>query len=606
MYRREDERGLALIVVIVSTTILALLATTIVAYATNSQSISRHDQDWNGALSAAEAGIDDYIFRLNDNDLYYTYGNPGAPAPNAAPAPPDGNQAFTQYVGVAGGSTKALYRYDIDRSKLNSSGRLTISSTGRVGKTERTVSATIRRRSFLDYLYFTDYETKDPDAYSGSPFSTSEAQTRCALHYEGPFGARRDVNGRSDYTGDSDSSGAYCTDINFTSGDVIKGPLHSNDAILVCGGPTFSGHTTTAFSGEGTPLKRYRVNTSSGCTGSPSFVGSDPAFATDIQMPPTNKALKNETVNVSGNQGGCLYTGPTRIRFESNGTMTVKSPYSRQTNNACPTNANGPLPKNGVIYVQNVVTSPSSDANYWNPSPACPNSAYNSGTKTWGTASGSYTNPAHPLGYPITIGSATDQNSDYDCRAGDAFVEGTLDGQVTIAAENNIDVIANVTYKGGVGGDDLLGLIADQYVEIYHAVSCTNVSSSCEMDADVPSRARFNGSSFSPTSEPSSSWDRGVFKDPTVNAAILSLQHSFRVQSYNIGDKSLLGSLHVTGAIAQKFRGAVGTINSTGYLKDYVYDNRLQYLSPPKFLDPVKVSWGVATWAEVKTPAAYS
>ncbi len=139
MYRRDDERGLALIVVILTTTILALLATTVVAYATNSQSISRHDQDWNGALSAAEAGIDDYIFRLNDNDLYYTYGNPGAPAPNTAPAPPDGNLAFTQYVPVAGGSTKSLYRYDIDRSKLNSSGRLTISSTGRVGKTERTV-----------------------------------------------------------------------------------------------------------------------------------------------------------------------------------------------------------------------------------------------------------------------------------------------------------------------------------------------------------------------------------------------------------------------------------------------------------------------------------
>ena len=26
----------------------------------------------------------------------------------------------------------------------------------------RTVYATLRRRSFLDYLYFTEYETKDP------------------------------------------------------------------------------------------------------------------------------------------------------------------------------------------------------------------------------------------------------------------------------------------------------------------------------------------------------------------------------------------------------------------------------------------------------------
>ncbi len=320
----------------------------------------------------------------------------------------------------------------------------------------------------------------------------------------------------------------------------------------MCGSPTFTGHTTTAFTGEGTPLKRYRVNTGGSCTGSPSFVGADPSYATDIQMPPTNKALKNETVNVSGNQGGCLYTGPTRIRFESNGTMTVKSPYSKQTNNACPTNGNGALPKNGVIFVQNVISSPSSDANYWNPSTACPNSTYTAATKTWTSASGSYTSPAHPLGYPITISGNSDQNSEYDCRAGDAFVDGTLDGQITIAAENNVDVIGNLVYKDGVGGDDLLGLIADQYVEIYHPVDCTNVDPSCEMDADVPSRARFNGSSFSPTSEPSSSWDRPVFKDPAVNAAILSLQHSFRVQQYNIGDKSQLGSLHVTGAIARE------------------------------------------------------
>jgi hypothetical protein len=600
---RRDQDGVALIVVVISMMVLSLLTAAVVSYATGSEKISRHDQDWNAALSAAEAGIDDYIFRLNDNDIYYTYGNPGAPAPNTAPAPPDGNKAFTQYVPVTGGSSDATYRYDVDRSKLNTTGRLTISSTGRVGKTERTVTATVRRRSFLDYLYFTDYETRDPDAYTGSPFSKSEANTRCAFHYDGPVGNRRDVNGRVDYSGDSDSTGKYCTDINFTSGDVIKGPLHSNDAILVCGSPSFLGHTTTAFTGEGSPLKRYRVNSS--CSGSPSFAGDDPDYATDILMPPTNKALKNETVNVTGNQGGCLYTGPTRIRLESDGTMTVKSPYSRQTNNACPTNGNGALPKNGVIYVQNVISSPSSDANYWNPSTACPNSQYDSTTKTWKSASGSYSSPAHPLGYPITIGSETDQNSDYDCRAGDAFVEGTLDGQLTIAAENNIDVIRNLTYKAGVGGDDLLGLIADQYVEIYHPVSCTSVSSSCEMDADVPSRARFNGSSFSPSSEPSSSWNRPVFADATVNAAILSLQHSFRVQQYNSGDKDQLGDLHVVGAIAQKYRGAVGTINSTGYLKDYVYDNRLQYLSPPKFLDPVKVSWGVATWAEVKTPTAY-
>jgi hypothetical protein len=607
--RHSDERGLALITVVVATTILSLLATALIAYGVSSQNVSRHDQEWNAALAAAEAGIDDYLFRLNENDLYYTYdaGNP----------PPDGNLAFGQYVQVAGGSTNSEYRYDVDKSQLNTEGKIILRSTGRVGDTERTVNAGVRRRSFLDYLYYTEYETKDPDAYNTSldDYDKTTAGQRCPLHYYGNASTvagvytRRDVVNRVDYPGDSDS--ANCTDINFATVDTVNGPLHTDDAFLVCGSPNFMGKTTTAFPGEGNPLRLYRLNT--GCSGnSPDFVSPYPQPDTDLDMPPTNQVLKIETnATTPANQGGCLYTGPTRIRLNpgsssnNNGTMTVKSPYSKQTNNNCPTNGTGPLPLNGVIYVQSVPTA-SSDPNYWGTT-ACPNSTYNSTTNVWGSASGSYSSPSHPLGYPITIGSSIDQNVDgeYGCRLGDVFLEGTLDGQLTIAAQNNIVITRDTTFEGGLGGDDLLGLIAEQYVEIYHPVDCTSASASCEMDSDIPSRARFNGSDHSPTTEPDSSWDRGVFGDADVHAAILSLKHSFRVQHYRYGDDGALGQLHVRGAIAQRFRGIVGTINTTGFAKDYVYDNRLKYLSPPKFLDPIKVGWGVATWAEIDTPAAY-
>jgi hypothetical protein len=49
----------------------------------------------------------------------------------------------------------------------------------------------------------------------------------------------------------------------------------------------------------------------------------------------------------------------------------------------------------------------------------------------------------------------------------------------------------------------------------------------------------------------------------------------------------------VNGAIAQKFRGPVGTTGGTGFLKDYNYDDRLRYLEPPHFLDPVEAAWHV-------------
>jgi type II secretory pathway pseudopilin PulG len=408
MYKRE-ESGFALATVMAAGAILMLLASAAMAYGVGSQNVSRHDQDWNAALNAAEAGIDDYIFRLNENSNYWLY--------KASNPPPDGNDAFTDWVDVAGGSTQSKYRYDVDASTITVNGVIRITSTGRVNETERTVYASLRRRSFIDYLYFTDYETRDPAAYTGSPFTAAEAQNRCARYYYGGSGVQRDVNGRTDYPGDSDASGAYCTDINFVSGDAINGPLHSNDAFLVCGTPSFNGETSTSWSGASGI--RYRTNSS--CTNDPDFANSgDPRQLAPLTLPPSNSAIKAETL---AGRGGCLSTSPTRIRLNANGTMTVRSPFAKQTNNSpCPKNGTGALPSNGVIYVQNV-PSVASDPNFTS---GCP---YNVNSR------------AHPLGMPIP----SDLNT-YNCRAGDVFIEGTLDGQLTVAAENNIDVTWHLTY----------------------------------------------------------------------------------------------------------------------------------------------------------------
>jgi hypothetical protein len=591
--RAQDERGLALITVVVASTVLMLLATVLVASAQSSSNISRHDQDWNAALAGAEAGIDDYVFRLNENSNYWQY-NAGNPPPASDP-----NPAFSSYVPVAGAATatEAEFRYSTDVSSLNVDGRIRITSTGRVRDTTRTVHATLRRRSFLDFLYFTDIEARDPQQYNGNPFDQATAQTRCGtpLHYYGPLSTtatplRRDVDDRTDYAGDSDAdpSGSlgpqYCTEITFISADSVNGPLHTNDAFRVCGSPNFNGDTSTSWdglSGGGTGV-RYRQM----CTGSgdPDFANTgDPAFADPLLMPPSNSAIRNET---NPGRGGCLYTGPTRIRLQSNGTMTVRSPYSKQTNNGCVTNGNGPLPSNGVIYVQNVPTS-TTDANGW--TGTCPNSSYNSGSGVWQPASGSYSGPAHPLGFPLS-GDITP----YGCRDGDAFVEGALDGQLTIAAQNNVVVTWHLTYDDGFAGNpaDLLGLVANNFIYTYHPVD----GSGDNIDASIPTRGRF----------PSETSRGSALNNANINAAILSVNHSFGVQNYS--DGSPLGSLTVNGAIAQRYRGIVGQFNGSGnivhgYAKNYVYDQRLKYLSPPKFLDPVAAAWGVNTWAEVDTPA---
>jgi hypothetical protein len=301
-------------------------------------------------------------------------------------------------------------------------------------------------------------------------------------------------------------------------------------------------------------------------------------------MPPSNSALKaNADPSVGGN--GCIYSGPTSITLNSDSTMTVITPFTKirtQVGCAGPATAAGtiaatpvvytvPLPPNGLAYVQTVPAA-SGDPNFWSttatdarcPSPQTSHNA---------------------LGYPI----ANDVTTGYGCRDGDVFVRGTHKGQLTIAAEDTIVAttsrnsdgtigVGNITYDTTVG-TTLLGLIANQYVEVYHPVS--------NAPAELQQRNNI-----------------------TIQAAILSLAHSFIVQNYqtpSIGGCCSGRNLTVFGAIAQKYRGPVGTINNSGYLKDYNYDDRLKFLTPPSWVSPVLNQWRVQTWAELTpqpTPSA--
>ncbi len=528
---QSDERGIALVTVVLTTLVLSLVATAAVGYGIGSQNLSRRDQDWNAALAAAEAGIDDYLLRLNQNSNYWLTSDPD-------------NDAMTGWSQIPGGSAEAEFHYEIDGSGVPSSGTVAIESTGRVRGVERTVEATLRKRSFLDYLYYTDFETLDPVAYTSDP-SPAWAQANCSKYW---------YQGRKE-----DGPGYDCVNIRFASGDVINGPLHSNDAILIDGTPQFLDDTTTSWDD---PAGVFWRRDTGGQSDNPFFANpGDPRYAPPLTMPPSNTALRAEADADLGGQG-CLFTGPTSIEMNANGTIRVLSPFSKDTSQNCyssqlATGVTMPLPDNGVIYVENVPSG--------HPNRNCTN---------------------HPLGYP----QSDDNQNSFSCRDGDAFVQGTLDGQLTIAAENDVTIVWHTRYEDGVAGDDLLGLVANNFVEVYHPV-------------------RYSGGNYSNRNvvtnrgTPLQSSKGSPFSNAHIDAAILSVQHSFMVpqwsRPYGVG----LGDLSVTGVIAQRFRGPVGTSSGSGYLKDYVYDTRLQYLQPPKFLDPVASAWAVATWAE-RTAAA--
>jgi hypothetical protein len=545
----RGDSGMALVTVLGIGTMLTLIMFASTGFAVNQLKQVRNDQDWNSALAAAQAGVDDYIAQLNSDGTYWRFGNPSSSYSTGStltlPSGANANPAFTGWTAIPGATTRGYFRYDVNNALFTSQGILKLRASGKVGDEVRTVEVQVRRRGFIDYLYFTDYDTKDPAAYEtvvGDDFTPAVAETRCHKHgYEGRIDA---INGVS--TG--------CTTIRFITGDQIKGPLHSNDIFYTCGSPSFQGATSTSWNDPAG--KRFRRDTS--CSGNPTFTNAgDPKYASPLTMPPSNNSIRKEVDPLYANPVGCLYSGPTRIVLNSNGTMNVTSPWTKNGGAAwCGTGTNLAMPANGVIYVQNVPAV--ADAyTRTSPSTACINSG-----------------AGNPLGYP-----QTNDMSKYGCRDGDVFLEGTLKGQLTVAAENNIVITWHVDYAGGSGGTDLLGLVANNYIQVYHPVRCTSWSGSqCTA-----------GSNLTPTGKSS------VFTNARINAALLSVNHSFRVENYRWG--SNLGNLNVTGAIAQRYRGIVGS-GSAGFTKNYVYDARLRYASPPKFLDPVQSAYQPSLWTE--------
>ncbi|MGJ7442088.1 pilus assembly PilX N-terminal domain-containing protein [Aquipuribacter sp. MA13-6] len=584
--RPRGEAGAAMITVIGTTMVITALVVATLAFTVNGVRSARGDQDWQAALPAADAGIGDYLSRLNEDGTYWRFGNPAsaysATSAVTLPGGADANPAFTGWTDVPGSSGRAQFRYDVNTSEFFSTGLVKVRSTGRVGERTRTVESTIGRRNFIDYLYFTDFEVKDPDLYTTSgtgadSYNPTEAYDRCNRHlYDVVGGQYRRDRVNSDYANRTTG----CTVINFIGpgvvsgfdGDTINGPFHSNDAVYVCGNPTISAEASTSYDGALTGGRNYLRNRDCSHTSTPQIAssGNDFVYEPPLTLPPSNTELSLQVDHAhTGGDPGCLYTGPTQITFVGDNKMNVVSPWSDNGGSAWCGTGVVELPDRGVIWVRDV---PTTDDAYRRDSPVL-------------ESGGGCTTTRNPLGYPKRFGSGGTARTDitpYRCDAGDAFVSGTLKGQVTIGTDNNIVVTDDLTYAspGCTAANstctDLLGLVANNYIEVYHPYGCRSNGSNC---GDLSTAQR----------------------DIVIEAAILSVKHSFRVQNYQYGGDQ--GDLTVKGAIGQRYRGAVGTTSGSGYAKKYEYDWRLRYASPPYFLDPVESAYGQKTWSEPR--AAY-
>jgi Tfp pilus assembly protein PilX len=596
----EDERGVVLANVLIFGTVMMLLVATMIAVSTSGAVKSAADRNFQNAMAAAYAGLADYQAKLSNDNGYALYGNANAQFSKATGSSFTGNDsniAFTntgsQWAPVVGSSDQS-FRYEVDNSDYSAKGVLRVRVTGKSGASVRSLVANLKGDGFINYLYFTNYESSNP-ALTGSS---------CTTAYQWQTG----VSGK-------------CSPVQFAGSDVLNGPIRTNDVFTAACSTTFTGsveqHDATVRSSGG------------GCSGV--FKGGAPSIVPYLGLPALNSNMSQETrtdIPATVPRPGCLYTGPTRVSFLGNGNMTVWSPWSKATQvkvssstgevvksddiakaaSLCGTidalqSAAGAtiptLPAN-LMYVQDI-PSAANNVNTW-PSGTIPSKYSNTYCSTAVTVQGGKVSTksnqpySNGQGFPaanewINTGSAnnyrTGSVSDtYSCTAGDLFVSGGFSGAMTMVASGTIWVTGDITY--GDPTNDILGLVGQNAVEIYNPAQCSAYPTS--FGTVDYSRCTSGGVGL---------LNRGYGAKITISAAIASNAGTFWNQNYDIG--SQLGVLKVIGSIAQNWRGAVATTGGTGFVKNYVYDQRLLTTAPPKFLQPVSTSYGVTTQVEVQS-----
>jgi hypothetical protein len=570
--RLRAEDGMTMLLALFTLVVTTLILGAAYVAVLSDSHLSRNDVDQGRALAAAQAGVQAYNYQLNQNESYWQtctpLGNTGATGFNGS----NGN-GFVTVPGSTdtGGGTESYFVKPLPASTAPStdnkcdpanslstmiegptaglaSGSFRVMSTGHSGNVTRTIVAQYKPPSFLNYVYYTDYETLDPSALPNQP-------SGCAVHYPNRDTNTRDAN--------------YCGGpISFITGDSINGPIHSEDSISICGSPTFgrpgNNDAVEAAAATGAAFGWY-----SSCGGStPAFrtpSGKIDTSSVSITPPPSNTSLLSVT-----------QTTPTNYHFSGKTTIVLSNSNMYVTNAAAGyTNHLLADPPNGVVYVS--------------------------------TASGGSCDTYSPF----------DPSYSDDTTCGNAYVSGTYSTSLTIASDNDIIINGNictttaVACTGSPTGNALLGLIANDFVRVYHPLINPDSDTGTGTDPCSVTTTTGSGRNQQTTTVTASDDTANDLTNPVVYAAILAVNHSFIVDNYNCGDS--LGTLTVYGAIAQLFRGTVGVQGThsdgsvyaaDGYTKSYDYDDRLASEEPPYFLNPVSAQWYVARQTECNSATA--
>jgi hypothetical protein len=555
----RNQDGIALLFVLLLAAALAALALAAVSLSGNARLITLHEERQDEMEAAADAGLETVRARVNANrtlfpDSGYVTVENNVPVTDAAGTVVPGLRRYT-YAGPIGVSTG---QYGVFGA---------IVSEVRFGNGDRLVRrADVVQESFAKFAYFTNIEPAD---------------------------------------------------IAFGSGDVITGPVHSNDEIKIYPSrATFRGpgSVTTAryIEGKGygtfvegyeegvgrielpqtTELVRLRAQAAAGGTAftEPTGGGADEPririeFLTadldqDGNLDPDEGFFRvyvsRQGMWMMAYQPGAGWQGTPNCGFRNaagqfisaqempGGTPTAKRPFMRQANAFCYLGGD-PRLNDGL-----------------------PDGAFLAEDATGAANQGWVRRPfAIPGALPPGLATRADRDflfplsRSYNANfkgvihvTGDVAVSGVVHGRLTIAATETIFIPDDLRYAIEPGvvaceGADMVGLFSGEDVVVADNMINTPM--------DVGGTGGFR--TYDDTSS------------EFIHGVILAL-NIFTVRNFNAGPDDAercegtargRGCLFLSGGVIQSTRGAVGTTTGTGYLKRYSYDSCARSNPPPYF-----------------------
>jgi Tfp pilus assembly protein PilX len=598
--------------------------------------LTKTDRAQKKAYYAAEAGVEDYEYHLTQDGDYLSYcanpnpANPGlnevgstvnrAEVPRSTPASELSHEQYAIQL-LPAESDKIAGDHKCDPNHLvetmieqsgSSAGTFRIESTGYSEGAESTIVATFRNLNFVSFVWYTKYETGDPVIYGEPPKAAPNYYTEC-----GNFYGVRPGQG---------SVGSYplrCADNFFFGGESVNGPMHTQDHAGVCGSPVFGRNANDRIEFGSDGYKGDEGFSNEGICGeasTPVFKGTHipPKEVLSIEPPPGDEELKHIV------EPAYLFKEKTEIILEGK-TMTIIQhkgaglPTEKEEKGVA-------FPPNGVIYVE-------------------------------GGCSQSYS-PFGPK--PRYLGNKLGAETDTTC--GNVYVHGNYEESLTIGSENDVVINGNITTPTNSQGEPttsaLLGLIANNFVRIYHPVveeyevahytpvteagtgspkfeTCKSgfaYNKTLKLCVETPKSGYTFHESELVDSKPCNTYlskeetylskgeceytDNGLFscdapnssedlKEPTIYAAMLAVKHGVIVDNFSCGESNK-GALNVYGAVAglytNGYSGADYEGKFHGYPYDANYDNRLEAEEPPHFLNPIQAAWYVQRQSVAPNP----